>query len=64
MCDAGLRLVAVFQSVLIDSGFPALMRVAEAAGHADHPVCPGVGLAAATASVTSVICTPDSLGHQ
>ena len=40
------------------------MRVAEAAGHADHCVSPGVDLAAATSSLTSVIRTPDSLGHQ
>ncbi len=39
------------------------MRVAEAAGHADHYGSPGVGLAAATSSFTSVIRTPDSLGH-
>ncbi len=40
------------------------MRVAEAAGHADHCVSPGVGLAAATSSFTSVIPSPDNLGHQ
>ena len=39
------------------------MRVAEAVGHADHCVSPGVGLAAATSSSTSVIRTPDILGH-
>ena len=39
------------------------MRVAEAAGRADHSVSPGVGLAAATSSFTSVIHTPDTRGH-
>ena len=35
----------------------------KAAGHADHSVSPGVGLAAATSAFTSVIRMPDTLGH-